>query len=94
MTLAVPDDLVRALEHARSVTALTGAGVSAESGIPTFRDALKGLWAKYDPMELATPEAFERDPETVARWYDWRRELIAAAVPNPAHQALARLQRL
>jgi NAD-dependent deacetylase len=68
---------------------VTGAGVSAESGIPTFRDPLEGLWAKYDPRELATPEAFARDPETVTRWYDWRRQKCAGAKPNPAHLALA-----
>ena len=72
---------------------LTGAGVSAESGIPTFRDAMDGLWSKFDPHELATPEGFARDPETVARWYDWRREKCAAAKPNAAHLALARLER-
>ena len=70
---------------------LTGAGVSAESGIPTFRDAMEGLWAKFDPSQLATPEAFARDPEMVSRWYDRRREKCAAAKPNPAHLILARL---
>lgn len=70
----------------------TGAGVSAESGIPTFREAHTGLWAKYDPMELASPEAFERDPATVWDWYQWRRELIAGSRPNPGHDALAELQ--
>jgi len=74
------------------VVVLTGAGVSAESGIPTFRDAMEGLWAKYDPMQLATPEAFDRDPEMVTRWYDWRREKCAAVKPNPAHLALARME--
>ena len=72
---------------------LTGAGVSAESGIPTFRDAMEGLWAKFDPRQLATPEAFARDPEMVSRWYDWRREKCAAAKPNPAHLALARFEK-
>lgn len=71
---------------------ITGAGVSAESGIPTFRDAQEGLWAKYDPMRLATPEAFENDPQTVTRWYDWRREKCAAARPNSGHYALVRLE--
>jgi len=91
--LVIRDDLVDALQAARAVVVLTGAGVSAESGIPTFRDAREGLWAKYDPLELATPEAFDRDPETVARWYDWRREKCAAAKPNPAHRALAGLEK-
>ena len=70
---------------------LTGAGVSAESGIPTFREAQTGLWEKYDPLELATPEAFLRDPELVWRWYRWRRELVARAQPNAGHIALAQL---
>jgi len=89
----IPDALVDALREARATVALTGAGVSAESGIPTFRDAMEGLWAKYDPSQLATPEAFDRDPETVTRWYDRRREKCAAAKPNPAHLALARLEK-
>ncbi len=70
---------------------LTGAGISAESNVPTFRDAQQGLWAKYDPHELATPEAFERDPELLWRWYRWRREIVAAAEPNAGHFALAEL---
>lgn len=70
---------------------LTGAGVSAESGVPTFREAQTGLWARYDPLQLATPEAFERDPELVWRWYRWRRELVASVEPNAAHRALAAL---
>jgi NAD-dependent deacetylase len=68
--------------------------VSAESGVPTFREAQTGLWSKYDPMELATPDAFERDPELVWRWYRWRRELVARAEPNAGHRALAELQSL
>ena len=71
---------------------LTGAGVSAESGVPTFREAQTGLWEKYDPMELATPEAFERDPELVWRWYRWRRDLVSKAAPNAGHRALAEMQ--
>ena len=90
---AIPDPLVSALREVGAVVVLTGAGVSAESGIPTFRDASEGLWAKYDPSELATPEAFVRDPELVTRWYDWRRAKCAAAKPNPAHLALAQLER-
>lgn len=71
---------------------MTGAGVSAESGIPTFRDALTGLWARYDAEQLATPEAFAADPELVSRWYDERRAACAACDPNPGHHALAELQ--
>ena len=70
---------------ARSVAVLTGAGVSKESGIPTFRDAMTGLWARYDPQELATPEAFIRDPKLVWEWYAWRRSLCERSQPNPGH---------
>ena len=87
----IPGALTSALKDARHVCVLTGAGISAESGIPTFRDAQEGLWAKYDPLQLATPEAFEDDPALVWRWYRWRRELVAKAVPNPGHNALAQL---
>ena len=80
-----------ALKKARHICVLTGAGISAESGIPTFRDAQEGLWAKYSPLDLATPEGFERDPELVWRWYQWRREMVRAARPNPGHLALAHL---
>jgi len=82
-----------ALRKAQHVCVLTGAGTSAESGIPTFRDALTGLWSRFRPEELATPEAFERDPETVWSWYEWRRELIRQAQPNAGHFALAELAR-
>lgn len=82
-----------ALGSARSIVVLTGAGVSAESGVPTFRDAMTGLWAKYDPHELATPEAFAREPALVTRWYDWRRQMVLGCAPNPGHLALAALQR-
>jgi NAD-dependent deacetylase len=82
----------RFLRETDSVAVLTGAGVSAESGIPTFRDAQTGLWAKYDPMDLATPQAFARDPALVTRWYDERRRRCADCAPNPGHRALAQLQ--
>jgi NAD-dependent deacetylase len=77
------------LAAARRVVALTGAGVSAASGVPTFRGP-DGLWRHYRPEELATPEAFARDPRLVWEWYDWRRQRIAACAPNDAHQVLAR----
>jgi NAD-dependent deacetylase len=83
--------LVDAIGTARHVCVLTGAGISAESGVPTFRDAQQGLWARYDPHELATPEAFARDPDLVWRWYRWRRDLVARAEPNAGHRALASL---
>ena len=86
-------EAARALGKARHVCVLTGAGISAESGIPTFRDALTGLWSKFRPEELATPEAFERDPELVWQWYEWRRELVRSAEPNAGHRALAELAR-
>lgn len=77
------------LRQAGSVVAFTGAGMSAESGVPTFRDAQTGLWQRYDPADLATPEAFERDPGLVWSWYSWRRERVAAAAPHAGHLALA-----
>jgi NAD-dependent deacetylase len=87
----IPDALPAALRDACHVCVLTGAGVSAESGVPTFRDAQDGLWAKYRAEDLATPDAFLRDPALIWRWYRWRRELVANAEPNPGHRALARL---
>jgi NAD-dependent deacetylase len=83
-------DLIRSSEW---LTVLTGAGVSAESGIPTFRDALTGLWAQYDPTRLATPQAFAQDPKLVWDFYQFRRDLMRPAQPNPAHFALAALER-
>lgn len=79
------------LRSATHVVALTGAGVSAESGVPTFRGP-GGLWRNFRPEELATPEAFSRDPKLVWEWYDWRRGLIRAVEPNAAHMALVRLE--
>lgn len=79
------------LSTARRVVALTGAGISEESGIPTFRDPQTGLWARYDPMTLATAEAFARDPKLVWDWYEWRRGLRRQAKPNPGHYALAKM---
>lgn len=90
-------DLRRAaqfLSNARHVVVVSGAGISAESKIPTFRDAMTGLWASFDPQKLATPEAFDADPSTVTRWYDFRRMKCAEALPNPGHTALARLETL
>src|SRR5918997_7073407 len=76
-----------------NIFVLTGAGVSAESGLGTFRDkAGTGIWAKFDPMKLATPEAFAADPETVHAFYNMRRRNLLQAEPNPAHFALARLE--
>jgi len=88
-----------AMERARAIVSrasalavLTGSGISAESGVPTFRGA-GGLWRTFRPEDLATTQAFERDPKLVWEWYDWRRGLVAAAQPNPAHHALVTLER-
>jgi len=88
------DDVAQSLRTARSIVVLTGAGISAESGIPTFRDALTGLWARFNAAELATLEAFAHDPELVSRWYDQRRIQVAQCRPNAGHLALAHLQQI
>ncbi len=82
--------LIERLRAAKRITILTGAGVSAASGVPTFRGP-GGLWRSFRPEELATPQAFHRDPALVWEWYDWRRSLIAACTPNAAHDAIAKL---
>ena len=82
-----------ALGRAGRLVVFTGAGMSAESGVSTFRDARVGLWARYDPQELATPEAFRRDPDLVWGWYEWRRAAVVAAAPNAGHLAVAELAR-
>jgi NAD-dependent deacetylase len=92
MKTNIPSQLIEALQTAEQVAVLTGAGVSAESGVPTFREAQTGLWAKYRPEELATPQAFRADPQKVWAWYQWRRELIAGVEPNPGHEALAAME--
>lgn len=79
------------IKAAESIAVLTGAGISAESGVPTFRGS-EGLWKDHKPEDLATPEAFARDPRLVWEWYDWRRGLIAAARPNAGHRALAEFE--
>ena len=86
------DDVARArafLRDAVEIVVLTGAGVSAESGVPTFRGA-GGLWKEFRAEDLATPEAFERDPRLVWEWYAWRREMVHDCLPNAAHMAIAR----
>jgi NAD-dependent deacetylase len=93
-TPIIPDALTSTLRDARHVCVLTGAGISAESGVPTFREAQSGLWEQYDPLDLATPDAFLRDPALIWRWYRWRRELVANAEPNPGHTAIATLATL
>lgn len=87
------EECARALAAAERVAVMTGAGISADSGVPTFRGA-GGLWQGHRPEELATPEAFARDPRLVWEFYDWRRTALAECVPNPGHGALAELERL
>ncbi len=89
----LPPDLQHLLHNADRVVVLTGAGVSAESGVPTFRDAQSGLWQQYNPEDLATTAAFEREPELVWNWYAWRRELLSTVEPNAGHRALVEMER-
>lgn len=84
--------LRQAVDEAERIVALTGAGISAESGVPTFRGP-GGLWRNYSPEKLATPEAFAENPRLVWEWYDWRRSLIRKAEPNAGHRALVELER-
>ena len=93
--MATDDQILLARRHlasAKNVTVLTGAGISADSGVPTFRGA-DGLWRTYRAEDLATPEAFARNPRLVWEWYNWRRELIATKLPNPAHHGIVELER-
>jgi NAD-dependent deacetylase len=93
MGIASTVDIVRSkISTARSVTVLTGAGISADSGVPTFRGT-DGLWRTFRAEDLATPEAFARDPRLVWEWYNWRRELIATKRPNAAHDVVAQMER-
>jgi NAD-dependent deacetylase len=88
----IPERLIEALRSAKDILVLTGAGISAESGLPTFRDPLTGLWERFNPQDLATPDAFERDPALVWGWYEWRRMKALRAAPNAAHTAIRDLQ--
>jgi len=92
-TPSIPEPLAQALRQAQRVAVLTGAGISAESGVPTFRDAQTGLWAQYNPEELATPQAFQHNPKLVWDWYAWRRERVRGAQPNAGHFALVSMER-
>lgn len=90
-------DIQRAAELLNDKTTLlvtSGSGISAESGVPTFREAQTGLWARYDPSELATPQAFRRNPDLVWAWYRWRHDLVLSAEPNAGHRAVADLEDL
>ena len=88
----IPSGLIEKVCAAQRIAVLTGAGISAESGVPTFRDAQTGLWAQYKPEDLATPEAFRRNPKLVWEWYEWRRERVGSVAPNTGHIALAELE--
>ncbi|HNT25949.1 MAG TPA: NAD-dependent deacylase [Anaerolineales bacterium] len=93
MSAKFPPQLIEVVRAAAQIAVLTGAGISAESGVPTFRQAQSGLWAQYDPQELATPQAFQRNPPLVWEWYAWRRTLVEQVQPNPGHFALAEMAR-
>lgn len=88
-----PPKMLDDLRNANHIAVITGAGISAESKIPTFRDAMTGLWAKFRAEELATPEAFARDPKLVWDWYRWRHDLVVNATPNPGHHALVAFEK-
>ena len=90
----IDPNLIKLIRQAQHIAVLTGAGISAESGIPTFREAQTGLWAQYNPEALATPQAFQANPKLVWEWYQWRASLVAQADPNPGHFALAELEAL
>jgi NAD-dependent deacetylase len=92
--MSVIDDAAEVLAGARRVAVLSGAGISKESGIPTFRDAQTGLWANYDPQQLASPQGFKSNPQLVWQWYDSRRQRLSEVQPNPGHLALAQLARV
>ncbi len=88
-----PAHLLTLLRQAERIAVLTGAGISQESGLRTFRDAQNGLWQQYRPEELASPQAFARNPKLVWDWYAYRREALKGARPNPAHYALVEMER-
>lgn len=88
----ISQTLITRLTEAKHLAILTGAGISAESGIPTFRDALTGLWENYDAEKLASERGFSKDPALVWGWYEWRRHKVLQTKPNPAHETIAKLQ--
>ena len=87
-----PAELISTLQGTTKLVALTGAGVSQESGLRTFRDAQTGLWAQYKPEDLASPQAFRRDPKLIWDWYAWRREAVKGVRPNAGHYALVEIE--
>ena len=92
-TIVFPPELLSLLLRTSKLAALTGAGVSQESGLRTFRDAQEGLWAQYRPEDLASPEAFARDPKLIWDWYAWRREAIKGVRPNLGHYSLVEIEK-
>lgn len=88
----ISEAILNSIKKARRIVVFSGAGISAESGVPTFRDDLTGLWQQYDANLLATPEAFTQDPALVWGWYEWRRARILAVEPNAGHEAIAKWQ--
>lgn len=94
MTLPIDPKLLALFKKDSKVVVLTGAGISAESGIPTFRDAQTGFWADYKPEELASPQGFSKNPKMVYDWYRWRRDIVLKSRPNAGHQAIVDLARL
>ncbi len=92
LSVNFPADLISFLRGTSKLAAITGAGVSQESGLRTFRDAQTGLWAQYKPEDLASPEAFRRDPKLIWDWYAWRREAVKGVRPNAGHYALVDIE--
>jgi NAD-dependent deacetylase len=88
----IPPEAIQKLRESNRLVVMTGAGVSAESGVPTFRGK-DGLWKNHSPQQLATPQAFEKDPELVWEWYHWRRKVVREVLPNPAHHAIVELEK-
>ncbi len=88
----IPDRLIKILKTSRKVVVLTGAGVSADSGLPTFRDPLTGLWQQCDVMDIASPAGFRRNKSLVWGWFEWFRSRALKSLPNPAHTAIAGLE--
>lgn len=91
-TDVIPAGLISSLRGARHITVLTGSGISAESGVPTFRDVQSGLWSQYNPHQLATRAAFQSNPKLVWEWYAWRRSLVTKALPSSGHLALVNME--
>ncbi|OQY30397.1 MAG: NAD-dependent protein deacylase [Candidatus Cloacimonetes bacterium 4572_55] len=94
MCKTIDPNVISYLRQTENCVISTGAGVSVESGIPTFRDALTGFWSNYDPMTLATPTGFRKDPKLVWEWYRFRQGLVMKTKPNPGHYAIAEMEKM